>query len=102
MSATPGPWAYDAESGHVFAPKCGYQWTRGAPTVARIEPLDYGESSGNGALIAASPQLLRVLEHVTFLLNSARIVLNDPIARQIAAKAVEEAQAVVKQAKEAK
>jgi hypothetical protein len=35
-------------------------------------------------------------------LNSARIVLNDPIARQIAAKAVEEAQAVVKQAKEAK
>jgi hypothetical protein len=53
-------------------------------------------------LAAMAPQLLKELEHVTFLLNSARIVLNDPIARQIAAKAVEEAQAVVKQAKEAK
>jgi hypothetical protein len=46
--------------------------------------------------------LLAQLEHVTYLLNSCRLIINDPIARQIAAKAVEEAQAVVKQAKEAK
>ena len=55
MSATVGPWEYDAESMQIIAPKCGYQWV--TPTVvASIESLDYGEDGGNGHLIAAAQE----------------------------------------------
>jgi hypothetical protein len=56
-----------------------------------------------GATNPSTRTLIDQLEHVTFLLNSALLVLkDDPIASRIAAKAVEEARAILKQAKEAK
>lgn len=59
MSAhTVGPWEYDAESGEVIAPKCGYQWSKGAPIIATVPNLDYSEGDANGCLIAAAPDLL--------------------------------------------
>lgn len=61
-SFTVGPWEYDEESGDVIAPKCGYQWAKGAPIIAIVQSLDYGEGSGNGTLIAAAPDLLAALQ----------------------------------------
>lgn len=58
MTTTVGPWEYDAEAGEVIAPKCGYQSSKGVCVVATVEPLDYSESAGNGALIAAAPMML--------------------------------------------
>lgn len=59
---TVSPWEYDQESGSVIAPKCGYQWTRGAPVICGIESMDYGETGANGLLIAAAPELLAALQ----------------------------------------
>ena len=59
---TVGPWEYDAESAQVIAPKCGYQWVKGAPVVAEVGPMDYSEQSENGRLIAAAPELLEALK----------------------------------------
>ena len=58
---TVGPWQYDPEGGDVIAPKCGYQWAKGVCVVANVKALDYGEGTGNGALIAAAPDLLEAL-----------------------------------------
>ena len=63
MTHTPGPWAYDAESGQIVAPKVGYHHVT-PPIICTIEPLQYGEDAGNGALIAAAPKLLEALKLV--------------------------------------
>jgi hypothetical protein len=63
MNATPGPWEYDAENQQVVAPKCGYHrgTMAGAPIICELAELDYGETPGNGAMLAASPALYRAL-----------------------------------------
>jgi hypothetical protein len=42
--------------------------------------------------------LIAALKRCAFLLNSARLVITDPVARQIAAEAVEEANRAIAQA----
>jgi hypothetical protein len=67
---TVGPWEYDAESGQIIAPKCGYQWQRGPAVIATVESLDYGESAGNGKSMAAAPKLIEALLAATAQLSA--------------------------------
>jgi hypothetical protein len=69
MKHTPGPWEYDAESEQVLAPKCGYQWAKGAPIICEVGRLDYNESGGNAKLIAAAPDLYEALKNARELLS---------------------------------
>jgi hypothetical protein len=111
---TPGPWVYCAGGGHACNSIRGAESVQvhGWPTpIGGVSNASYSDRicenlgdialpgpAANAALICAAPELLAALKSIVPAFNTARIIMQDKEARDLAGEIVAEARAAIAKA----